>query len=425
MNDILVSVFCMTYNQENYIRETIEGFLMQKTDFEYEILIHEDASTDKTAEILRYYEELYPDRIKVIYEKKNIYGTGIDYFFDILCPVAKGKYIAICEGDDAWIDEDKLQLQVDYMEKNPECSLIGHKAFLQYPGSWDKVRDNRSMGYRNEGIVDYESIFRKWEIPTSSFLFRRDTYLHMPDFYRNAPTGDEPLEFYLAEKGYIYFLNRVMSVYNKMTDDSWSVRFLNDGFDRMAKYYAGYIELFMNIDRYNGFKKHDFFEECIKERIRRALIYILFNTRSLNEVNSLLGQLEKETNYQWRDYITNQEKRFWFWNDKDSNPFWEKIQDKTVYIYGAGALATKFLNEIAPQDFNFEGMIISNGKKKPEKVGGLNIYYLSEIEETSFDNIFIIIAVVDEWAKEIKVNLEETGIYNYAWIYESVFQSAT
>ena len=92
-NEVMVSVLCITYNHENFIRDTLEGFLMQKTNFAYEVLIHEDASTDSTAMILKDYEQHNPDIIKVVYEKENKYGKGIDYFYDILAPISKGKYL--------------------------------------------------------------------------------------------------------------------------------------------------------------------------------------------------------------------------------------------------------------------------------------------------------------------------------------------
>lgn len=419
--EVLVSVFCLAYNHEKFIRETMEGFLMQRTDFGFEVLIHEDASTDGTADILRYYESMYPDKIRVVYEDINRYKTGVDYFYDILLPLSKGKYIACCEGDDAWIDEDKLQLQVDYMEAHPDCTLIGHKAYLQYPYTWDKVRDHRAMGYRYEGVVPYEDIFQKWEIPTSSFLFRKSTYVKMPKFFMEAPTGDEPLEFYLAGEGYIYFLNRVMSVYNKMASDSWTVKFLESGFDRMAHYYGGYIKLFKDIDAYTGYKRHEFFEDCIRERIRRAVVYILFNSVNQRQAAGMLKVLADACSEEWREYIMDQLKCFWFWDSVSSADFWKGAKDKTVYLYGAGALATKFINEIIPDDLPLKGIIVSDGKKKDDKLKGYDVMYLSDVAARLEQDAFIVIAVIDVWAAEIISRLEEMKVQNIVWIYESVF----
>ena len=117
-SNIVVSIIFNTYNHEPYIRQCLEGFVMQKTDFAFEVLIHDDASTDKTADIIREYEAHYPDIIKPIYQTENQYSkkTGIMKTFQI--PRVKGKYIALCEGDDYWIDPLKLQKQVDILEKD-------------------------------------------------------------------------------------------------------------------------------------------------------------------------------------------------------------------------------------------------------------------------------------------------------------------
>jgi len=417
--DVMVSVFSLAYNHEKYIREMLEGCLMQKTDFAFEILVHEDASTDKTAEILRYYEAKYPDRIRVVYEDVNRYGTGLDYFYDVLLPMARGKYIAVCEGDDAWIDDKKLQLQVDYMESHKDCSLVGHKTFLQYPGDWDKVRDPRCMGVEHEGVVPYENLFLSWDIPTSSFLFRKDIYMDMPRFFMEAPTGDEPLLWYLAGKGYIYFIDRVMSVYNKMGSDSWTVRFINSDFKRMAKYYAGYITLFNNIDSYTDGIRHEFFETCIKERIRRALVYILFNSQSYSDVGNMLDELSDACPEEWSEYIIKQQERFWFTKPDSFKVFCEKLKGKDIYIYGAGGLATKFILEILPKDMKIRSVLISDGQMKEDSLEGIRIQYLSEVKDIK--KAFIFVAVSDDFSESMIENLKSKGFKNYYWIYEDVF----
>jgi glycosyltransferase involved in cell wall biosynthesis len=123
-SDILVSISCITYNHSDYIRKAIDGFLMQKTDFCFEILIHDDCSTDGTAEIIKEYEKDYPDLIFPIYEQENQFSKGGPVGSAVWnVPRARGKYIALCEGDDYWIDPLKLQKQVDYMEDHPEIGL--------------------------------------------------------------------------------------------------------------------------------------------------------------------------------------------------------------------------------------------------------------------------------------------------------------
>lgn len=127
MNTPLVSICCITYNHAQFIRKCLDGFLMQKTDFPIEILIHDDCSTDGTTEIIREYEAKYPDLIFPLYEEENQYQQGkaaeIDFYN---YRRARGKYIAYCEGDDYWTDPLKLQKQVDFMEANPEYSVCFH-----------------------------------------------------------------------------------------------------------------------------------------------------------------------------------------------------------------------------------------------------------------------------------------------------------
>jgi len=120
-----VSICCITYNHEFFIRDAIRGFINQKTSFPFEILIHDDASTDGTAEIIKLYEEKYPDIIKPIYQKENQYSQGRNISLVYQFPRARGKYIALCEGDDYWTDPYKLQKQVDFLEANTEYGLVG------------------------------------------------------------------------------------------------------------------------------------------------------------------------------------------------------------------------------------------------------------------------------------------------------------
>lgn len=123
----LVSVCCTAYNHEAFISVAVDGFLMQRTNFPFEILIHDDASLDGTADIIRKYQQEHPDLIRVIYQTENQYSQGVHPEL-ILEKLARGKYIAWCEGDDYWIDPYKLQKQVDFLEANPEYVMISHNA---------------------------------------------------------------------------------------------------------------------------------------------------------------------------------------------------------------------------------------------------------------------------------------------------------
>lgn len=128
-NAPLVSIVVHSYQHANYVSHTLNGILMQKTRFPFEIIVHDDASTDGTRDVLQRYADQYPNLVRLILQDSNQFGKGrrpSEFTF----PLARGKYIAMCEGDDYWLDENKLQIQADVMEADPSCAVCGHDAFI-------------------------------------------------------------------------------------------------------------------------------------------------------------------------------------------------------------------------------------------------------------------------------------------------------
>lgn len=162
----LVSILCASYNQEKYIAQTIEGFLMQKVSFPIEIIIHDDASTDGTADIIRKYEVKYPDIIKGIYQTENQYSKKVPIWDTFIYPKAKGKYFAECEGDDYWTDPNKLQVQADFLESHDDYVAIGHNVRIVDDDGNPMMQDNpiwrkwfktyTSMEDRDYTLQDFE-----------------------------------------------------------------------------------------------------------------------------------------------------------------------------------------------------------------------------------------------------------------------------
>lgn len=216
---VMVSIDCITYNHEPYIAKTIEGFLMQETDFDVEILIHEDASTDRTAEIVRRYETKYPDKIRVIYQTENQYSKGV--FVNLLnMERARGKYIAICDGDDYWTDPKKLQKQVDYMESHPGCTLCFHDAYVETNGTlhheWHVIpwmHENKKHVSNAPRTYNAGELQLLGFIPTMSMLYRKEQAANLLDWIGKTPAFDVALKLHVASQGYAYYMPEVMSVY--------------------------------------------------------------------------------------------------------------------------------------------------------------------------------------------------------------------
>ncbi len=216
--ELLVSVCCITYNQENYIRQCLDGFIMQKTNFLFEVLIHDDASTDKTQEIIREYEIKYPDIIKPIYQKENQHSQGKRISSVYNFPRAKGKYIAMCEGDDYWIDPLKLQKQVDFLEKNPEYGLVYTSA---------KVFDQKKARFLNKKIgfsqSCFEDLLKHNGIPTLTTLYRKeylDLYLAEGLPKKEWLMGDYPIWLYITSKSRVKFIDEITSVYRLLSSSA-------------------------------------------------------------------------------------------------------------------------------------------------------------------------------------------------------------
>ena len=216
MNDKipLVSIICTTYNHENFIREALDGFVMQKANFPFEIIVHDDASTDKTAEIAKEYEEKYPYLFVNIYQNINQYSKlDVNIWTDITFPMARGKYIAICEGDDYWTDELKLKKQVDILEMQPKCVLCFHEADIHNLNT-GKTKQKKIPFFKNLFNTS-DLIVLPWFVPTASIVFRtKNLPVIYPEWYLKSTTGDMPLMLFLSKYGYLYGIREKMSVYN-------------------------------------------------------------------------------------------------------------------------------------------------------------------------------------------------------------------
>lgn len=222
----LVSVLCLAYNHEKYIRYALSGFVMQETNFPFEVIVHDDASTDGTVDIIREFEAKFPHIIKPIYQTENQYSKKVRITKEILYPKAQGKYLAICEGDDFWIDKHKLQKQADYMESHPDASAVFHPVNILFN---EKVIKNDRRWDKEMDFSAYDVIVGSGSfIITPSLFCRKDIALKFPKFRQMANVGDYPLQILLSLNGKVHYLPDIMACYRSMTEGSWSSKFAND-----------------------------------------------------------------------------------------------------------------------------------------------------------------------------------------------------
>lgn len=223
--ELMVSIICLAYNQARYIRQCLDGFVMQKTNFRYEIIIHDDASTDGTADIIREYESEYPELFVPIYQTTNQYSKGISIGKTFMYPLAKGKYIAECEGDDYWTDPYKLQKQVDFMESHPDYVMCSHR-FNQYIEDKKLLEEDDDKDFQGADYDLKNLIGGKWLTQTLTLMFRRSA-LDLQHFESYGMSMDIILLYELLRNGKGYCLPDIMAVYRYHGGGVWSEVSLN------------------------------------------------------------------------------------------------------------------------------------------------------------------------------------------------------
>lgn len=216
----LVSICCITYNHEKFIRQALDGFLMQQTYFPFEIIIHDDASTDNTANIIREYETKHPNLFNALYQstnQKSIYKSGMNPRFNY--PRAKGKYIALCEGDDYWTDPYKLQKQVDFLETNPDFNICFTRANTLMG---DKLELHPIPAISTEGVYTFDDLLEHYNFITTASVVFRKKFSTIPEWIYQLPYGDMGLYFLVSKNSKIKCLPEITSVYRIHEKGMWS-----------------------------------------------------------------------------------------------------------------------------------------------------------------------------------------------------------
>jgi glycosyltransferase involved in cell wall biosynthesis len=268
----IVSISCITFNQVNYIRQTLDSFLNQETNFLVEILIHDDASTDGTDLIILEYSNNYPDIFKPKIQKENQYSKKGFSFAFLELKRARGKYIAFCEGDDYWSNKRKLYKQVNLLENDSNSSLCFHTTEYLFSESVPKFEINKPQFIPNNNRFELMDLieFDSQLISNCSVMIRSDRIQNLPLWITNAPIGDLPICLYLATFGSMAFIDEPMSVYRVNSIGSWSNELSTSRLNRISHLKKLKI-MWIEFDKWTNFE----YSKSIKTRtlqINRALV---------------------------------------------------------------------------------------------------------------------------------------------------------
>lgn len=294
--DPIVSISCITYNHKDFIKEAIGGFLKQETTFQIEVLINDDCSNDGTSEIIKEYELKYPNLIKPIYQEVNQYSQGVRGMsrrFNY--PRAKGKYIALCEGDDFWTDPLKLQKQVDFLEKHSDCSLCFHNTKMTFmdasrpPLVWGPpglMKKESHLFTPEEAIAGGLGIWTSSMIMRSSIMKER-----RPDWLSKVVYGDVAVRLICANEGNFGFIGgKPMSVYRRGVPGAWSA---DEGKTREweEQRLRSHFQVLDYFNEYSEFKYSKAVEKQKKNLLRTYLLRIQDFTGKMEAAKILLRHL--------------------------------------------------------------------------------------------------------------------------------------
>lgn len=251
----IVSICCTTYNHEKFIEDCIKGFLIQETNFPFEILIYDDASTDKTPDIIKEYEKKYPDIIKPICQSENQFSKGIKPNPTFNFPRAKGKYIALCEGDDYWTDPFKLQKQVDFLENNPDYVICYHDSII-IDDKGNIIRDSKlSEKYKRD--YNNNELIKGYKILLQTMCFR-NVINNYPWEHKIAFGGDVFITSLLGRYGKGKYLNNVKPSVWRMHNGGINSGIKNDR-EKFHKHLTTAIALYLYYLNINDYEKAEYF----------------------------------------------------------------------------------------------------------------------------------------------------------------------
>lgn len=409
--DIKVSICCMVYNQAQYVEDMLRGIFMQEVDFDYEVIIHDDASTDGTVEILKKYKERYPDVIELLLEEENQYSKGVFISKNILYPCVKGKYLILLEGDDYWIYEGKLQAQYDLMEMHPEVSLCYHNALVH---DMSKDEMNLCICKQKTGYISDTDIIcanHGW-YPTASSFCRADYLMEQPNLL--PATGDEGIRTYMACRGKVYFIDRVWSVYRQFSEGSFNDRYRKDiGLAR--NYNKKLIQYFLDFNEYSGRR----FEKKIYDRLKDSLVeYIRVHRNircTMEQFQIYVDELKETTGHIADDFLD-------LFHDIEaircSDYFQTIIEEKIIgqlspcsklYLYGAGREALKAVVMLLRESIQISGFILT---LKSPRLKQLLEYPVYEIDDIEIDKDTVIWPCMLNERKNVITLLQERGCSN-------------
>lgn len=267
----LAVVSVATYNQASMIRQCLDSIISQKTTFPYLVVVHDDASTDGTTEIVREYEATHPHLIQAIYETENQYSKLPNALYTFIEQTTKGRatYVALCEGDDYWTAPDKLQLQIDFLESHPEYSMVCSDCSVITPqGELDWKRYEEDSDITPEAMISGGGGY----ICTPSIVYRNSIMEHYPEECKRCTPADFPLQIFAVLNGKVRYIARKLAAYRFMHEHSWGASQAALFSPAKISIWHNFYDMMRHMDTYSTKKYHQVFRAYISQSIMSTYV---------------------------------------------------------------------------------------------------------------------------------------------------------
>lgn len=367
----LVSICMLSYNHEPYLRDALNSILNQKTNFGFELLVHDDASQDGSAELIREYARRYPSIVKPILQSVNQHSQRIYPSVHFNYPRAQLPFIAMCEGDDHWTDENKLQIQVDSLLSNPAINLSFHSAFFVDYQTDAPPRIYGDYGIKDQ-IVPFESVLhrdRGW-IPLASCVIRQQAKQELLKFLSSGSyltVGDIYFQFFGSLPSGAFYHNRPMSLYRFKTPQSWTLKTLNDA-EVKARHEIAMIRSYYELNRLTEKQYQEDFTALVLQRL-----FWLFNQDSSASPTPTLRCLS--TIHQHCEALI------------DSTLAEHGRTKQDIVIYGCGSACKKIIRQLPPE--TVKAVVDRDNLRCGEFIENIPIIGLAELEQYRTARILI------------------------------------
>ena len=411
MQDILVSIFCLTYNHAEYLKDAMEGFLRQRTSFPFEICIFDDASTDATREIILEYEKMSALPFQICFAEKNLFGTPLwQKKIDDLIKKCKGKYIAYCEGDDYWTSPEKLEFQVSFMENNPRYVMTAHNAVWMDCRTGEERTYSRYLGDQK---IDGEKVVENGSgcLATASLVVRKSVAVRSDEF-PVCDVGDWPLQLYAITKGEVFYFDRKMAVYRYMHSGSWS-NMTGGDYKRNMRHRICMLDF---LEKYDEYTKHQYHDSVTKQidMYYYANVYDQFPGMSEEEYERILTNLVQKDGFAEPliRQMVEMRKMLRIHGYLNGELLKRCEENKKIYIFGMGRYAEIIKEGLDLHQIDIEGFVVSNMSDMEKKEKGMKVYSLNDFIKLEGEP-FVIIALHDRWRAEVEPMLEEADLHNF------------